>query len=85
MGSVRSSTKYWLDGPRSVGNVHPGRAAIGQKATTVCGPKYAELDVPRSDQYLLYPTEDRWGQSDGQRAICFITDGGKTMTGSALN
>jgi hypothetical protein len=64
---------------------YPGRNAIGHRTALACGPKYAALHVPGADQYLLYPTESRWGQSDGHRAICFITNGGETMTGSAFN
>jgi len=64
---------------------YPGKTAIGQRTAQVCGPRYAAERVPPPHQYLLYPTNSRWDQSDGHRAICFITNGGQAMTGSSLH
>jgi len=64
---------------------YPGTAAIGRLAQAACAPHYAPYQGQGLSKYTLYPTESRWDQSDGHRAICFVTEGpNSTMTGSVL-
>lgn len=63
---------------------YPGETAIGNQAQEACTPKYAPYRSLPFQSYTLYPTESRWDGTDGHRAICFLTNGGKTMTGSVL-
>lgn len=64
---------------------YPGKTGLERQSALACGPKYAAENVQPTNRYFLYPTEDRWNQTDGHRSICFITNGGEPMTGSAFN
>jgi hypothetical protein len=64
---------------------YPGEAVLQQKTAQACGPQYLAEGIQPAGKFYLYPTEKRWGQSNGHRAICFVTDGGRSMTGSAIN
>lgn len=63
---------------------YPGETAIGKQAQEACTPTYAPYRSLPFQTYTLYPTESRWDGTDGHRAICFLTNGGQTMTGSVL-
>jgi len=67
------------------GRDYPGATAIGRLAQTACAPHYAPFQGQDLSTYTLYPTESRWDQDNGHRAICFVTKGAdSTMTGSVL-
>ena len=64
---------------------YPGESVIERRTALACGPKYLAENIQPAGKFYLYPTENRWDQTDGHRAICFITNGGRPMTGSAVN
>ena len=64
---------------------YPGETAIGNQAQQACSPAYRPYRSLSLQSYTLYPTQSRWDESHGHRAICFLTHGGgQTMTGSVL-